>query len=157
MDLADDQAHLKSIMIGQVTNDPRLFLSYTRYASHFTCSRTMLMDSEGNLRSLRLLAFDALLLCRPLGRSQPLARYLLEVVSKDTSLVVRRYVARAMSESILMALALGDIYNAAAKIIDTSSDERARRKETEKAIVIALRSDYDKRPEVMSWVGKLLK
>jgi transcription initiation factor TFIID subunit 2 len=115
------------------------------------------MDSEGNLRSLRLLAFDALLLCRPLGRSQPLARYLLEVVSKDTSLVVRRYVARAMSESILMALALGDIYNAAAKIIDTSSDERARRKETEKAIVIALRSDYDKRPEVMSWVGKLFK
>jgi transcription initiation factor TFIID subunit 2 len=25
------EAHLKSIMIGQVTNDPRLFLSYTRY------------------------------------------------------------------------------------------------------------------------------
>lgn len=120
-------------------------------------SSIKLIISEGNLRSLRLLAFDALLLCRPLGRNQPLARYLLEVVAKDTSLVVRRYVARAMSESILMALALGDIYNAASKIIDTSVDERARKKDTEKAIVVALRSDYDKRPEVMSWVGKLFK
>ena len=28
--VSDPQAHLKSIMIGQITNDPRLFLGYTR-------------------------------------------------------------------------------------------------------------------------------
>lgn len=112
---------------------------------------------EGNLRSLRLLAFDALLLCKPLGRSQPLAKYLLNVITKDPSLVVRRHVARAMSESILMALAFGDIINASARVIDTSVDEVVRQKETDKAIVKALRQDYEKKPEVMAWIGEALK
>jgi transcription initiation factor TFIID subunit 2 len=79
------------------------------------------------------------------------------VVTNDASLVVRRYVARAMSESILMALALGDVINASSKIIDTAVDERTRKKDAEKAIVVALRQDYDKKPEVMSWIGQTFK
>jgi len=113
--------------------------------------------SEGNLRSLRLLAFDALLLCKPLGRSQPIAKYLLNIITKDPSLVVRRHVARSMSESILMALAFGDIINASARVIDTSVDEAVRQKETDKAIVKALRQDYEKKPEVMGWIGETFK
>jgi hypothetical protein len=66
-------------------------------------------------------------------------------------------VARAMSESILMALAFGDIINASARVIDTSVDEVVRQKETDKAIVKALRQDYEKKPEVMGWIGEILK
>lgn len=56
-----------------------------------------------------------------------------------------------------MALALGDVINASSKIIDTAVDERTRKKDAEKAIVVALRQDYDKKPEVMSWIGQTFK
>jgi hypothetical protein len=62
-----------------------------------------------------------------------------------------------MSESILMALAFGDIINASAKVIDTSVDETARQRETDKAIVKALRQDYERKPEVMGWINDTLK
>jgi len=56
-----------------------------------------------------------------------------------------------------MALAFGDIINASARVIDTSVDEVVRQKETDKAIVKALRQDYEKKPEVMGWIGEILK
>ena len=56
-----------------------------------------------------------------------------------------------------MALAFGDIINASARVIDTSVDEAVRQKETDKAIVKALRQDYEKKPEVMGWIGEMFK
>lgn len=112
-------------------------------------------SSEGNLRSLRLAAIDSLLLCKPLGRNMNLAKYLFHVVENDASLVVRRHVARALSASILMALATGDFINAPS-IIDTNGDEQARRDKTDKAIVKAIRADYERKPELMQLLSGTL-
>lgn len=82
------------ILAGHRTNDPHLFLAYTR---------------EGNYEPLRLLAFDCLLLCKPPGRSVNLLRYLFHVIKSDASAQVRRHVAQSLSEAILMPLALGEL------------------------------------------------
>lgn len=113
------------------------------------------MGREGNLRSLRLAAIDSLLLCKPLGRNAALTKYLLNVVATDSSLVVRRHVARALSESVLMALAFGDFINTSS-IIDTNADEQARKDDVSKAIVKAIRQDYNRKPDVMANLGHAL-
>lgn len=79
----------------------------------------------------------------------PLAKYLLNVVVSDSSLVVRRHVARALSESVLLALAFGDFINTSS-IIDTNADEQVRKDKTDKAIVKALRQEFDRKPEFMA-------
>lgn len=117
--------------------------------------RNVLMSREGNLRSLRLAAIDSLLLCKPLGRNAALTKYLLNVVATDSSLVVRRHVARAMSESVLMALAFGDFINTSS-IIDTNADEQARKDGVDKAIVKAVRQDYNRKPEITEHIAHAL-
>ncbi|KAK8849657.1 hypothetical protein IAR55_004992 [Kwoniella newhampshirensis] len=130
------QSHIKSVLAGQRTNDLRLLLSYTR---------------EGNFEPIRLVAFDGLLLCKPPGRSAALDKYLLEVIKTDFSLTIRRHVARSLSESILIALALGDIPGAVPQpaIVDVNNDtDQAREQRSEKQdndIVKALRKDYAKK------------
>jgi transcription initiation factor TFIID subunit 2 len=133
------QAQLKSIMVGQRTNDPRIFLGYTR---------------EGNYEPLRLLAFDALLLCKPPGRSLSLAQYLFDVIKNDYSLTVRRHVSRAISESILMTLAVGEVYmNINPGVIEINPDitpeQREKERESEQAkIVKAVRKEFNSKPEL---------
>nr|XP_019009377.1 transcription initiation factor TFIID subunit 2 [Kwoniella pini CBS 10737]OCF48158.1 transcription initiation factor TFIID subunit 2 [Kwoniella pini CBS 10737] len=131
------QTHIKSILAGQRTNDARLLLSYTR---------------EGNFEPIRLVAFDGLLLCKPPGRTLAVDRYLNEVIRSDNSLAVRRHVARGLSESILMTLALGEIQVPQPGVVeDETEDGRERRQETQiAAIVKAVRKDFSKRPDIKS-------
>lgn len=82
-------------MGGQRTNDPRLFLSYTR---------------EGSLPAVRRLAFDCLLLCRPPGRSENITQYMFAAIRLESQLDMREHMARAISESILVSLAQGEIF-----------------------------------------------
>lgn len=143
--LAGLQAQLKSILVGQRTNDPRLFLGYTR---------------EGNYEPLRLAAFDCLLLCKPPGRSMALAQYLFDVIRYDYSLTVRRHVARALSESILMTLAAGEVYMSSAPgIIDMNGDsgQRERERDHEDAkIVKAVRKEFNTKTELRELAQKAL-
>jgi hypothetical protein len=88
------QAHIKSVVTGQRTNDPKLFLAYTR---------------EGNLPLLRRLAVDCLLICQPVGRSAAVLEYLLDLVSHDSSIPFRQHVAVSMVESILLSVAVGEL------------------------------------------------
>ncbi|CAK9784528.1 unnamed protein product [Cutaneotrichosporon oleaginosum] len=132
------QAQMKSILVGQRTNDPRMFLHYTR---------------EGNYEPLRLMAFDCLLLCKSPGRSQSLAQYLFHVIREDYSLTVRRHVARAFSESILMTLAVGEVHMSAppSGIVEVTDnlEQRERERDQEQAkIVKAVRKEFNSKPEL---------
>ncbi|BEJ12391.1 hypothetical protein CspHIS471_0208510 [Cutaneotrichosporon sp. HIS471] len=136
--LAGLQAQMKSILVGQRTNDPRMFLHYTR---------------EGNYEPLRLMAFDCLLLCKSPGRSQPLAQYLFHVIRHDYSLTVRRHVARAFSESILMTLAVGEVHMSVTPggIVEVTDNLEQREKERDQEqakIVKAVRKEFNSKPEL---------
>lgn len=115
-----------------------------------------------------MVAFDCLLLCRPLGRSPPSTavespqykqyladsycndRYLFDVIRNDFSLNIRRHVARGLSESILVSLAVGDIKAAVPPpaIVDLNAETeetREQRKEAiQTAIVKAVRTGFRK-------------
>lgn len=115
----------------------------------------------GNLRSLRCTAFDCLLVCKPVGRSTALANYLLQVIKTDPSLVVRRHVATSLSESILMALAVGDVYmpNPGNGIVDNAETDDARKQRADmhnKSIVKALRREFSDKSDVLSLLEELL-
>ncbi|OXC60064.1 hypothetical protein LQV05_005617 [Cryptococcus neoformans] len=133
------EAQMKSILAGQRTNDSRELLSYTR---------------EGNFEAIRMVAFDGLLLCKPPGRSPAVDKYLLDVITNDQSLTIRRFVARNLSESILVSLALGEITGALPLpgVVDvTNETDQMREQRTEgqnNAIVKALRKDFGAKPEV---------
>nr|XP_018260330.1 transcription initiation factor TFIID subunit 2 [Kwoniella dejecticola CBS 10117]OBR82488.1 transcription initiation factor TFIID subunit 2 [Kwoniella dejecticola CBS 10117] len=131
------QTHIKSILAGQRTNDARLLLSYTR---------------EGNFEPIRLVAFDGLLLCKPPGRSLAVDRYLIDVIRADNSLTIRRHVARGLSESILMTLALGEIQVPQPGVVeDENDDAKEKRLEAQNtAIVKAVRKDFSKRLDIKS-------
>lgn len=81
-------------MTGQRTNDPKVFLAYTR---------------EGNLPALRRLAVDCLLICQPVGRSTAVLEYLVDLVRHDQSVAFRRHVAASLVESILLSVAVGEL------------------------------------------------
>jgi transcription initiation factor TFIID subunit 2 len=70
-----------------------------------TCS--YIIYREGNYVAVRIAAFEGLLLTR--WFSAGILRYLLVTLQHDSSRIVRRHVARAMLESIMLQLALGDI------------------------------------------------
>ncbi|GMK55103.1 hypothetical protein CspeluHIS016_0201590 [Cutaneotrichosporon spelunceum] len=136
--MAGLQAQMKSILVGQRTNDPRMFLHYTR---------------EGNYEPLRIMAFDCLLLCKSPGRSQPLAQYLFHVIRYDYSLTVRRHVARAFSESILMTLAVGEVHMSVTPggIVEVTDNLEQREKERDQEqakIVKAVRKSFNPKPEL---------
>ncbi|WRT69673.1 uncharacterized protein IL334_006663 [Kwoniella shivajii] len=133
------QTYIKSILAGQRTNDARLLLSYTR---------------EGNFEPIRMVAFDGLLLCKPPGRSVALDKYLMEVVRSDHSLTIRRHVARGLSESILMTLALGEITVPQPGVVEDENNEaREKRYEAQNtAIVRAIRKDFNKKMDVKQFI-----
>ncbi|WVQ79213.1 hypothetical protein IAT38_001309 [Cryptococcus sp. DSM 104549] len=143
-------SQIKSILAGQRTNDARELLSYTR---------------EGNFEPIRMVAFDGLLLCKPPGRSVAVDRYLLDVVRHDHSLTIRRFVARGLSEAILMSLALGEVMSSvpgAGGIVDvTNETEQVREQRSESqnhAIVKALRKDFSNKVEVKQLIqGNLIE
>nr|ODN87996.1 transcription initiation factor TFIID subunit 2 [Cryptococcus depauperatus CBS 7841] len=137
------QAQIKSILAGQRTNDARELLSYTR---------------EGNYEPIRKIAFDGLLLCKPPGRSGAVDQYLFDVIKYDHSLTIRRYVTRALSESILVSLALGEITSAiplpgVLDLTDETEQMRTQRAEGQNnAIVKALRKDFGNKLDVKQLV-----
>ncbi len=99
------------------------------------------------------MAFDCLLLCKSPGRSQPLAQYLFHVIRHDYSLTVRRHVARAFSESILMTLAVGEVHMSAPPggIVEVTDNLEQREKEREQEqakIVKAVRKEFNSKPEL---------
>jgi transcription initiation factor TFIID subunit 2 len=90
-----------------------------------------------------------------------LSRYLLQVIKSDRSLTVRRHVASALSESILLSLAVGDVYmpNTNSGIVDNAETEESRKQRAEshnKAIVKALRRDFADKAEFLSMMEALL-
>ncbi|WVQ66072.1 uncharacterized protein L199_004250 [Kwoniella botswanensis] len=137
------QTHIKSILAGQITNDARLLLSYTR---------------EGNFEPIRMVAFDGLLLCKPPGKSSALDRYLDKVIRSDSSFTIRRHVARGLSESILMTLALGEIQVSQPGVLEDENEEaREKRSEAQNnAIVKAVRKEFSKKEDVKVLVQNLL-
>ncbi|WVQ96010.1 hypothetical protein IAU59_003110 [Kwoniella sp. CBS 9459] len=141
------QTYIKGVMAGQRTNDARVLLSYTR---------------EGNFEPVRMVAFDGLLLCKPPGRSNALDKYFVEVIKSDHFLTIRRHVARGLSESILMSLALGEVAGAipAPAVVDiTEESDEAKEKRLEaqnNTIVKALRKDYGKKLDVKQIVQDVL-
>jgi transcription initiation factor TFIID subunit 2 len=126
---------MKCILTSAITSDPRPFLTYTR---------------EGNYVPLRLVAFDCVMLCKPPGRSQPLTRYIFDVIQHDHSLVVRRHVARAVSESFLVTLALGDIPGLLPPpaIVDDRVDLEKKQEQDGQALVKGMRKDASKRTDL---------
>jgi transcription initiation factor TFIID subunit 2 len=116
------------------------------------------MIREGNYEPIRLVAFDCLLLCKPPGRSGPLAQYLVDVVQNDYSLNVRRHVACGLSESILMTLALGEVPNAPVPpaIFDDGSGDAERadkqREAGQMALVKAVRKEFGKKLDLRQLV-----
>ena len=109
-----------------------------------------------------MLAFDALLLCKPPGRSLSLVQYLFEVIRHDYSLTVRRHVSRAISESILMTLAVGEVYMSITPGIvevntETTPEQREKEREGEQAkIVKAVRKEFNGKPELRQIVQSAL-
>lgn len=101
--------------------------------------------SDGNFNPVRIIAFDCLLLCRPPGRSMSIARYLLDVVRTDSSLGVRRHVAKALSEAILMSLAIGEVFTQPPGVVEGDEAEVAERQNL--LIVKALRKEFAPRAD----------
>ena len=154
------QARMKFVIAGQRTSDPRFFLSYTRFVI-LDAVNHLISLSEGNHEPLRLAAFDCLLLVRPLGRSSQLTTYLLEIVKNDSSLIVRRHVARGLSESIIFSLAVGDISGATLQpsIVDVNVNAEAEQSEQSKeqqreaqnvVMVKAMRKEFGKKLDARS-------
>ncbi|WVR08077.1 hypothetical protein IAU60_005123 [Kwoniella sp. DSM 27419] len=139
------ETHTKYILAGLRTNDVRLLLSYTR---------------EGNYEPIRAVAFDGMMLAKPPGRTPALDKYFANVIRNDHSLSIRRHVARGLSESILMALALGDVSIPPDPIVDTTNNtreaEEKRAADKEKLVVKTLRRDFSKKLEVRQLVQDIL-
>jgi hypothetical protein len=88
-----------------------------------------------------------------------LAQYLFQVIRFDYSLTVRRHVGRAVSESILMTLAVGEVYMNitpsnphVTENIELSPEQREQRekeRESEQGkIVKAVRKEFNGKPEL---------
>jgi len=90
------------------------------------------------------------MIARPPGRSSALLSYLADVIRRDNSLVVRRHVARGLSEGMIMSLALGDIHGTMASGVEEVSEENSNSRDKREAqIVKALRRDLGKQPMLM--------
>jgi transcription initiation factor TFIID subunit 2 len=94
--------------------------------------------------------------CRPPGRSIAITSYLIDVIRRDSSLTIRRHVARLLSEAILVSLALGEIASLPPTITDMNAEAavsaEARADAAGAAIVTAVRKDFAKRTEVKNMI-----
>ena len=110
-----------------------------------------LTSSDGNFEPLRLVAFDCLLICKPPGRSMPLAAFLVDAIRNDTSLVVRRHIARGLSEAILFSLAMGDISTGTSvpgivEVTQETAQSQDQKSEAQSAAIVkSLRREFSKR------------
>jgi transcription initiation factor TFIID subunit 2 len=66
---------------------------------------------EGNYTQVRIAAFDGLFLTK--WYTPPIMRYILAVVAKDPSRVIRRHVARNACQSLAILASMGDMKNSA--------------------------------------------
>ncbi|KAG8853464.1 hypothetical protein FRB91_004856 [Serendipita sp. 411] len=80
------------MMANGIPSDPAFFLLYTR---------------EGNSTPVRVAAFDGLFLTK--WYSPEVFKYLMAVVSRDSSRIVSRHVASNMCESLAIQFSIGDI------------------------------------------------
>jgi transcription initiation factor TFIID subunit 2 len=86
----------------------------------------------------------------------------MDVIRLDQSLPVRRHVARALSEAILMSLAIGDVAGTAAPggLVDGNNDtEQAKMERADahsKAIVKAIRQEFGKRQDLREVIQAML-
>lgn len=105
---------------------------------------------EGNSTPVRMGAFDGLFL-RPWHRRQSMWRYFLAVMTRDSSRLVRRHVARSAWESLAVLASISEINNASKRneplLIeeDASQPSKTRSKKTEIDLLIkSLRRDVGK-------------
>jgi len=89
------------------------------------------------------------MIARPPGRSSALLSYLADVIRRDSSLVVRRHVARALSEGMIMSLALGDVHGTVTSGVDEATEENNTSRDKSGQIVKALRKDFGKQAVLM--------
>ena len=123
------QTQMKLVMTGQLTNDAKMFLGYTR---------------DGNYLPVRLIALDCLLICRPPGRTVALLPYLVSLIQHDSSERIRQHASKALSEAILLSLSLGDVEGTAVDV------------EAAGSIVKALRKEFGRRQDLVASIQSLL-
>lgn len=135
------KSKLKFILAGHQTNEPHIFLPYTR---------------EGNYNLVRRLAFDCLIICSPPGRSEAFDQYYFDVVKADRSISIRRHVARSLVEGALMWLAAGDMPGTVAEssIVEDTGGKDKQKGRTH--IVKAVRKEYGRREHVRRRLSELL-
>lgn len=83
--------------------------------------------------------------------------YLFDVILDDSSLTVRRHVARALSESILMSLAVGDIATPVTTIIEATEQSREPQIEAQNNLIVkSLRKEYSKKLELRQMIQNMI-
>lgn len=103
------QFNIMLMMANSIPNKPAFFLLYTRYGNISVALRlnSNVLYREGNSIPVRLAAFDGLFLTKWF---QPeVLKYLLAVISRDSSRVVSRHVASNMCESLAIQFTIGEI------------------------------------------------
>lgn len=122
------------MMANCIPNDPIFFLMYTR---------------EGNSTPVRIAAFDGLFLMK--WYHPEVLKYLLAVVSRDSSRVVARHVASNMCESLAIQFVIGEIRMASKEpepiLIEEDATKPEVAKETKKSetdlMIKTLRKDKE--------------
>lgn len=118
---------------------------------------------DGNYVRVRQAALDCLLICRPPGRSFNLDNYWVRMVRQDSSLRLRRHIGRAMCNSVLLSLALGEVngaFDGPLAVSDTNIesqqalDQRAEARDT--VIVRAVRKEFSKKSDLRQSVQDTL-
>lgn len=106
-------------------------MKYTRCVAAFITRFDLLKryHREGNSVGVRIAAFEGLLLTR--WFSAKLLRYLLLTIQYDASRVVRRSIARALLESLMLQFAMGEIKSAKEDNVLVEEDGSAQDKSKE--------------------------
>lgn len=97
------------MMANCIPNNPAFFLLYTRQASIIPLNPYSLIGKtrEGNSTPVRVSAFDGLFLMK--WFHPEVIKYLMAIISRDSSRVVSRHVASAMCESLAIQFVIGEI------------------------------------------------
>jgi len=92
-----------------VPSHPRLFFPFTRFFFSFGSFNLPLIQSlrEGNYLQVRIAAFDGLFLTK--WYTPQIMRYILAVMSHDSSQVIRRHVARNACYSLALLVQMGEM------------------------------------------------
>ncbi|KAI0639863.1 hypothetical protein C8Q77DRAFT_1083269 [Trametes polyzona] len=125
--------HMLHTLAGLIPHDPRLFFPLTR---------------EGNYTQVRIAAFDYLFLGK--WYTPKLMRYVLAVMTNDSSRIVRRHVARAACQSLALLVTMGEMKTpkeADSLLIEEDGNGGEKAKENKKSeidlMIKALRKDRE--------------